>query len=370
MVFFSYMIRNLALTSLVITMILTAIVFLTQSLRFLELVFNSAAASYLFWILTILTLPRFLEVLLPIALGAAAIFVYNRLQGDSELVIFHSAGFSPFRISYPALILAGVSTVFLLFLTLWVTPVTLSQMIKMRKDIKAEYSTLLLKEGVFNTIGDDLTVYIRERANDGSLLGLVIHDSRETLDAPVTVLAKRGAFVDSDDGQKVVVFDGSRQDFNPDTGALNRLDFNRYTIDLPDDTAPAMIRWKEPEERTFWQLLNPDMSERRDVDNVQEFYAEAHRRVALPFLAPCFVLIALTFMILRPAGRRGSGKNIFFAITSIIGIQALFLVAFNLSDKSILGIAFMYLLVFVPSLLSLFLMSIAGEDIRRKYVKA
>ena len=70
---------------------------------------------------------------------------------------------------------------------------------------------------------------------------------RFELPAPVTIIAKSGLIVATDEGQQVLVYDGSRQDFNEKTGALNRLDFERYSIDLPEAVAVGK-RWKEASE--------------------------------------------------------------------------------------------------------------------------
>ena len=69
-VFDRYVLRNLAMATGFIAVTLAAIVFLTQSLRFLELVIESGASGTSFWLLAFLALPRFLEIILPIALLA------------------------------------------------------------------------------------------------------------------------------------------------------------------------------------------------------------------------------------------------------------------------------------------------------------
>ena len=63
------------------------VILLTQSLRFLELVIESGASSGSFWILTLLALPRFFEIIGPLSLMAATIFVYNRWSYDTFKVI-------------------------------------------------------------------------------------------------------------------------------------------------------------------------------------------------------------------------------------------------------------------------------------------
>ena len=95
MVFDKYLFRSILIATVFMTLTLATIIFLSQSLRFLELVIESGASSKMFWVLTFLALPRFFEVVVPIALMAATLFTYNRLTMDSELVVMRSAGYSP-----------------------------------------------------------------------------------------------------------------------------------------------------------------------------------------------------------------------------------------------------------------------------------
>src|SRR3989339_85805 len=184
----NYIIRNLSLALLFVTLSLAGVVFLSQSLRFLEMVMESGASSLSFWILTMLALPRFFEIILPIALMVAVVFVYNRMMLDSELIVMRGAGFSPMMMARPALNLSLVIMIFLWWVTCWLAPVSLRQMQEMRQEIKAQYSSLVFREGVFNTVGDDLTIYVSDRTSEGDLHGLMIHDSRKENRNPVTII--------------------------------------------------------------------------------------------------------------------------------------------------------------------------------------
>lgn len=349
-----YLFKQLFLATVFIALILAAVILLTQSMRFLELVIDAGASSFMFWVLTFLALPRFFEVLLPISLMAATVFIYNKMLIDSEIVVMRGAGASPLSLARPALYLSALITLILLVMTMWLAPLSLANMQHTRQVVKAQYSALLFREGVFNKAGDGLTVYVRDRLPGGELQGLMIHDSRNKAVPPVTIMAKKGVIVSGDDGQQVVVFDGARQDFNEKTGALNRLDFDRYTIDLPDDSGPVRQRWQEPDERTFYELLNPDPDSVRDQDSIREFMVEAHRRIISPFLAPAFCVIALTCLLLGPSRRHGYSRRISVAMVGVIVLQGLYLAAFNISRQSDWGLFMMYVLVLLPLLSGLF----------------
>lgn len=343
-----YVFRSLLLATVFVTAVLAVVILLTQSLRFLELVLNANASAWSFWVLTLLALPRFLELIVPLGLMAAVLFIYNRLTMDSELVVMRALGFSPVRLARPALILAGLCSIFLLIVTFWIAPKSHSSMQSLRQVIKAEYSTLMFRSGIFNKVSKGLMVYIRSRGDEGELRGLLIHDQRVPDKPPITVVAKRGNVVATKDGAQVIVYDGSRQDFDAKNQTVNRLNFDQYTIDLPEETGQVRQRWKEPDERTFWELFHPDMTNPDDVKYQSQFIFEAQRRILTPFLAPSFALIALCVLLLGPVERRGQGRRILLAVGIVIVLQGLYLTAVNMASKSVIGVIALYLVVLGP----------------------
>ena len=363
MVFDRYLMKNLLWATLFTSLSLAAVIMLTQSLRFLELIINSGASSLSFFALTFLAMPRFFEVILPIALMIGVVFIYNRMSADSEIVVMRASGFSPMRLSRPALSLAIVIAAIVFLITSWLAPVALSKMQTLRVTIKAQYSSLLLRDGIFNQVGDDLTVYIHDRGKNGDMRGLLIHDTRDGAQMPVTIIAKRGVIVSDDEKQQVIVYDGSRQEYNPQTGALNRLDFERYSLDLPE-AGPVRQRWREPDERTLVELLNPGPDVRGNPKRSREFMVEAHRRVVGPFMAITFTLTALCCLLLGASSRRGLAWRIVGASACVIVLQGLYLVAYNLAKEGNFGLVLMYVLVFAPLLISFYLLSPASETFR------
>ncbi len=364
-VFDFYLFRNLLVAVVFISVVLAAVIVLTQSLQFLELVINSGASTSSFWLLTFLALPRFFEIILPLALMAGTLFVYNKMIADSELVVIRSIGYSPMALARPALILALIATIFLWATTMWVAPTTVTEMQKMRQVIKSKFSSLIFRDGVFNSLGSGLTVYIRERTNDGELHGLMIHDRRESVELPSTILARRGVIVSNDGGHQVLVYDGSRQEFDPQTKALRRLNFERYTIDLPD-SSPVRTRWREPNERTIFELLNPDTNDARDAENTREFRVEIHKRIVSPLLAGSYTLVALCALLLGPVSRKGQWKRITSAVIVVVVLQGFFLATSNIARHHDGGLVLMYVLIVLPVILGLFLLSGPGVALRRR----
>lgn len=279
-----------------------------------------------------------------------------------------NAGFSPFQVAKPALLFSMILAIFLFFISAWLSPVSLSKMKEMRQIIKAQYSTLLFREGIFNTLGDDLTVFIDNRNQKGELEGLFIYDSRPQHSTPQTIFAERGVIVSTDEGQQVLVYNGSKQDVNAETGALSRLNFERYSIDLPDSGA-VRERWREVEERTLLELLNPDLTDEKDIRKQNDFMVEAHRRIIGPFLALTFCAVSLCCMLLGPVNRRGQGKRITIAATLVIILQSSYLAFYNVATEHFFGVVILYGVVFLPLIVALFILSSQGAEFRQMLLK-
>ena len=111
-----YLFRHLIVATLFVTAGLTLVIWLTQSLRLLEIVVDGGAPIYLFLQLMLVTLPTFLSIVLPIGLLAAVLFTYNRLTMDSELVVMRAAGLGPWGLAKPAVLLGLIVMVIRLVL--------------------------------------------------------------------------------------------------------------------------------------------------------------------------------------------------------------------------------------------------------------
>ncbi len=342
-----YIATHVAIATLIVVMTLTGVVLMTQSLRFLELIIESGASGLAFITLSLLALPRFFEVILPVSCAAATLFVLTRMRKDGEILALQAAGATPARLIKPGLLLS-VLLGFVLFIMMGViAPKTLATMHQMRQLIKSQYAHVLFRDGIFNSIGNDITVYVAERDGMGYLKGLMIYDARPQNKYPVTILAQSGQLVMNDHEQKVVVQKGERQVFNLENNTTERLQFDQYVIDLPGN-GPLEKRWAEPEERSFISLLYPAASDEEAHEKYAEFRAELHRRIMAPFLVPCFFLIAALIVILSPYSRSGRPYELMISGGSMVILLAAYIASFSYAKENLIGILLMYGITLVP----------------------
>ena len=357
-----YLFKNLLNATIFIAFTLTLVIWLTQSLKLLELVANSDAPPGMFIHLVALTLPKFLEIILPLSLVISVLFTYNRLITDNEIVVLRACGVDQYTLARPAIGLAIGISLLLVFVSAWVSPRCVAEVQELRQIIKTKYSAFLLREGVFNTFGSDMTIYLRTRQENGDMAGLMIYDARDKSKPPVTITAKRGLIEMNGDIPNIVVFDGMRQQIDTESDSLSKLYFSRYTIEIKGLEGTTETHWREAGERTLPELLNPDLRNPRDRANIDVFLAEAHSRVITPWNALNFTMIALTVVLLGPFNRRGQHIKIAFAGGLIVLMQVLSLAFINISRKHLGAVPFLYINTFSPVLLGFYFLHLKGEQ--------
>jgi lipopolysaccharide export system permease protein len=354
-----YIFRQLALALLAVTVGLAVLVWLTQSLRFIELVLDRGLSFLVFIELTGLLLPGFFAIILPITTFLVALFVYVRLSTDRELVVMRAAGISQWRLARPAIALALLSLGACYALNLLVVPRAQAAFRAWQFEIRNQLAAILVQEGVFSSVGDDLTVYARLRDRDGSLRGILIHDARER-GAPVTILAESGRITPTPAGPRVTLENGQRQQVEgapSPQGAqpatrLSVLSFSENSVDLARTSRGEESRYRNAQERSLGELLRPDPGERIPDRDLRRFRAEAHSRLAGPLNALGFALVAMATALTGQFRRQGGGLRLTAGIVVVVGLLAAGLMAGNLAARQNAMIPLIWLHAVLPGLVA------------------
>jgi lipopolysaccharide export system permease protein len=342
-----YMFRQLFLALVAVTGGLTALVWLIQSLRFVELVVNRGLSILVFVQLTGLLIPSFVAVILPITCFVVTQFVYQRLSGDREITVMRAAGLSPFALSRPALALAAIAVACGYALTLWIVPASLTAFRQYQWEIRNRMAAFLLQEGVFTQVNDDLTVYVRSRDPDGTLRGILVDDGRDK-SAHATIIAESGRLVEGPTGPRVVLVNGSRQEIDHQTGRLNVLTFGQNEIDLADNQTGSNERLRDMSEASLGELLDPHPPGGRDID---KWIAEGHKRLAMPLSAVSYTLIALFAVLSGTFRRHGGLVRPLAAIGAMVALLAAGLAVENLAARDNAMLPLMWLQTLLPGVI-------------------
>jgi lipopolysaccharide export system permease protein len=339
-----YVLFQLLGSMVFITIVLSAAIWLAQSLRLIDLIVNKGLSFTLFLYLVVLVLPRFLDVVLPIALFIAVLFTYAKLTAESELVVMRAVGLGPGGLARPGLMLAGASVVALFVLSGWLLPAATRAFKDLQFAIRHQFVSSVVQEGTFTTVSDRLTVYVRERTPSGELTGILIQDEREP-SRPVTIIADRGVIVETPSGPRVVMENGTRQQLDTAAGRLSMLSFERYTLDLGEIRDAPGARLREPRERYVHELW-------REPAEDPALLAERHLRIAGPLAALSFTLVPLACLLTGEFNRRGQARRILTAVVLAFIFEAVDLGIRNAVNRAPMLIPLVYVSSLTPALLA------------------
>ena len=343
-----YVIRLIVVATMFVTIVLLALIAVIQSLRLVEFVVNRGLPASVVFELLLLRTPSFMTVALPIAFFTSILFIYTKLQSESELVIMRSTGLSEMSLARPAiaamLLLMGVSYA----LSFYLIPISYGEYKEREFAYKNVYGAVMLQAGKFNTPTDAIAVYVRERIGVNELRGILIRDGRDP-DRPTTILAERGLLTQDENGPRVVLFDGNRQEIDDETGRLIQLYFNQYSVNLDADITHLRQRRPAVKELLLPQLLYPGDTP-NEIRSHDLLIAEGHRRIAETLYIPALGFMTLAFLLLGETGRRGSSLRVLGAVGGAVILQAMNL---GLSATTAKSLDLLPVLYAVPIIISL-----------------
>ena len=118
MILTKYILKQLLLSFMLILLGMTALVWLTQSLRMIDMIVTKGVPLAVFLEMTLLVLPNFIQILSPLALFAVILFIFSRMEADKEIMVMKAIGMSNKQIMLPAFILAIILTLLGYLLTI------------------------------------------------------------------------------------------------------------------------------------------------------------------------------------------------------------------------------------------------------------
>lgn len=354
MILTKYILKQLLLGFMLILLGMTALVWLTQSLRMIDMIVTKGVPLAVFLEMTLLVLPNFIQILSPLALFAVILFIFSRMEADKEIMVMKAIGMSNKQIMLPAFILAIILTLLGYLLTIQIIPKSHEELSELKWRVRNDLSHLLLQEGQFNTLNNGLTLYVKERSSDGSVNGVMAYDAKDPNNISI-LIAEKGFIFQETDGFQLVFQKGTRQEYNPKTKKFSILKFNKYNMFFSDKKQNSKTRTLDESEHSLSYLFSV---KKEDVNNpvlYRKYKTEALKRLTKPLYNLTFMLLAM-FAILSPFyNRRGQMGRINFIVLATIIVQSLALAFENLTAKNLWFSPLLFLNIFVPVIIIYFI---------------
>ena len=354
---------------------LTAVIWITQALREVDLMTSRGQTVLVFLGITGLIIPMLVLVIAPIALMIAVMHAIGRLSNDSELIVMNAAGMSPWVLFRPFLYMAIFVSLVMSVIGAWLGPLGLQTLNAWANDVRADLVTNIVQPGRFNGFERGLTFHVRERLPNGQLLGVFVDDRRSKTER-ATFLAEQGTIVKDERGTFLVLESGSVQRLeitpqqnnkknqkNPGLKEQKKpepekqkdptiVKYERYALDLAQASNGQSPQRNSARDRYIWDLITNDPEKTKLQEG--QVRAELHDRIFAPIYPIVFTIITFAYLGAPRTTRQGRAMSVAGAAIAISVIRLIGFVVIVLCVRYPFVLVFQYVLLAAAAGLGLF----------------
>ena len=296
-----YVLREVAVSWLAVTMVLLAILVSGQLAKILGVAAENGFPRDIVFALIGLTTLQNLVMLVPIGILLAVMLALGRLYHESEMSAVRACGVGPVRLYLPVYALALPVAVGLAWLTFEVGPAARDSAEEIRGKALRDAQFGNLEPGVFRTFAEGKAVFYAERKDASGRLANVF--VQRYVDNRIEVATAAWAEQRVLDGrtQLVVLHDGERVEGVPGKAEFRRIRFVEHGIPviLPQPGIGRDSPYRKPTSALIGSSALPDI-------------AELQQRISIPVMVLVLALVAVPLAALRP--REGRYARVAIAI--------------------------------------------------------
>lgn len=318
-----YLIQQLLVLFGFFSLILVLVYWINRAVGLFDQLIADGQSALVFLEFTALSLPNVIRQVLPMSAFAATVYVINRLNSESELVVVQATGYSPFRLARPVIVFGIIVATFVAVLGHLLVPLSLTRLAERQAEIAQDVTASLLKEGEFMHPSDGVTFYIREVTPRGELLDIFITDATDP-EAAVSYSAQRALIVRGERGPSLLMFEGLAQAHTSSTNRLTVTRFEEFAFDMADLIEAPSIGPLELGHLPSLDLFRPSdaLIESFGVPRTAFVYA-AHERINDAVWVIVTTLLGYAGLIFGAFSRFGAWKQIVGALVTVLLLDTL-----------------------------------------------
>lgn len=304
-------------------LILVAVFWINRAVVLFDRLIGDGQSALVFLEFTALSLPNLIRMVLPMAGFAAAVWVTNRLNSESELTVMQATGFSPWRLARPAFVFGLITAGMMSALTHFLLPASINQLAVRESEVARNVTAKLLSEGSFLHPAPGVAFFIREIEPDGTLRDVFLSDRRDPTQSVIYTGSK--AFLVRDGEQaNLIMVDGLAQRLDTQSRTLSTTVFADFSYDIA-----SVLKRDETRARNIRAIPTPELFFERDLIRENEGYSEGqlveelHLRFARATVCIAVALIGFSTLLVGGFSRFGVWRQAFGAFVLLIFMEAL-----------------------------------------------
>ena len=269
---------------------ITAIVWVIQGVNLLDIVTEQGHSFRVYFIYTLLNLPKIFSKLIIFAYFLSLFVIINRYENNNEILVFWINGIN--KITFINFIFK-ISLFFLLIQLIFnvlIVPYTQNLSQKFLKNSSIDFFPKLIQEKKFSKVSKNLNIFVEKYKENGVLEGIYIKEKLNN-DENKIIISSKGKLIQSNDGYKFKLYKGKI--INIDKKGNFNLGFKETIYELDEINFKTRKEIKLGETKTSFLIycLNKFINSRKDdnkrcgqKDNflIKDIYEEAFKRIINP----------------------------------------------------------------------------------------
>ena len=269
---------------------ITAIVWVIQGVNLLDIVTEQGHSFRVYFIYTLLNLPKIFSKLIIFAYFLSLFVIINRYENNNEILVFWINGIN--KITFINFIFK-ISLFFLLVQLIFnvlIVPYTQNLSQKFLKNSSIDFFPKLIQEKKFSKVSKNLNIFVEKYRENGVLEGIYIKEKLNN-DENKIIISSKGKLIQSNDGYKFKLYKGKI--INIDKKGNFNLGFKETIYELDEINFKTRKEIKLGETKTSFLIycLNKFINSRKDDDKrcgqkdnflIKDIYEEAFKRIINP----------------------------------------------------------------------------------------
>lgn len=304
-------------------LVLAGVFWINRAVVLFDRLIADGQSALVFLEFSALALPNLIRMVLPIAVFASAVWVTNKLNGDSELTVLKATGTSPWQMARPVLAFGLLTGLMMSALTHYLLPASIKQLELREDEVARNVTAKLLTEGSFLHPAKGVAFFIRDVGDDGTLSDVFISDTRSsgetmTYTASTAYLVREGGLTN------LILIDGMAQRLDAGTRRMSTTVFSDFSYDISALTQAGSTGRINPRTVSSPDLLFSREQLIEDAGLSEGVIAEElHLRIARAVVCVAVALVGFSALMVGGFSRFGVWRQSLLAFVLLIFVEGL-----------------------------------------------
>tara|TARA_B100002052_G_scaffold149017_1_gene136058 strand:- start:3403 stop:4536 length:1134 start_codon:yes stop_codon:yes gene_type:complete len=308
---------------------LTLIVWVIQSVNFLDFVTEDGHGLGVYAKYSLLNLPKIFSRLTIFIFFISTFYILFKYEDNNEISILWIHGVKKIEFINNFIKFSIIFVILQLFFTYMVVPLTQEKARSLFKNSDIDYSTSILKSKFFNDVIEDVTIFVGEKDLNGNFKNIFLKEDNNSGKKKQSqiILSKSGKLIKKNKKYYLILNDGNI--INLDSKKTNIIKFNKSEFNLSKYSSKTLTYPKIQETSSslllkcvdYLILKNSSNFEKVfncDEQNIDRVIKELYKRLGIPLY---IFLIGLISSCLILKSKNNNNFNLFQFLIFVLGFS-------------------------------------------------